>query len=241
MDANEPRARVAKMIRDAIEGSSKTFSSVGRALKVSHASVSFWASGKNLPDAKRYRAIADELGIDADELLQAIKDAEMADGPPALVVSGRLLPSNMVPAKAVEFDQLGPADIPVYGVVAGGTDAEFHLNGEVISRVRRPPAIEGLKEVYALHVVGSSMHPRFKDGELVYVQRRTPHIGDDVVLQLRGLDAASPDRGFIKYLIRRSASVIVCGQYNPGLEIEYAREEIISVDRVIPWHELLGA
>lgn len=241
MDSTEPRARVARLIRDALLRTGKSRSAVGRALGVSHASVSFWASGKNLPELKRARPIAEVLELDLDDFIQAIRDAENSDGKAAEVVDGGSMLPNISDARAVDIGRIGPADIPVYGVVAGGVDAEFHLNGEVVSTVKRPPAIAGLSDVYALHVVGNSMHPRFKDGELVYVQRRTPHIGDDVVLQLRPLDEASPPRGYIKYLIRRSASMIVCGQYSPELEIEYDREDVMSVDRVIPWRELLGA
>lgn len=135
-----------------------------------------------------------------------------------------------------------PRDVPVFGVVVGGEDAEFYTNGDVIDRVRRPPGVSGARSVYALYVIGTSMAPRFEEGELIYVNAdRAPAIGDYAVIELHPREGERAGRGFVKRLKQRSGDKIVCEQFNPPAEICFDRKDVKNLHRIIPWSELLGA
>ncbi len=231
----------SRIIQERLEASGRNMMDLATAVNVSFTAAHNWAHGKNLPSRKRIPAIAEFLGIPEQELRDAVFGGvtKLQPSNDGNAVKSREVDSHesIRPAAISDF---GPRNIPVLGVVVGGAKSDFHLNGETVSYVRRPAAISELSEVYALYVVGTSMAPRFKDGELIYVHKRTPAIGDDVVIQLKPLDGGSPNRGFVKHLIRRNGTHIICGQYNPEGEVRYENSEIVSIHRVLPWNELLG-
>ncbi len=132
-------------------------------------------------------------------------------------------------------------DVPVLGVAVGGEDADFSFNGDTIDQVRRPPGIAGQKGVYALYVVGTSMSPKFEEGDLIYVSTtRPPSIGDCVVIELYPESDDKPGKGFVKRLKSRNSAKVICDQFKPPKEITFNRERVKSIHRVIPWNELLG-
>src|SRR3546814_17289167 len=78
-----------------------------------------------------------------------------------------------------------------------GGSLEVRSNGElsqieetlvedgVVGYARRPPSIDSNRKSYALYITGESMEPRYRAGDLVYVDpSRAPSIGDDVIVQL---------------------------------------------------------
>ncbi len=77
-------------------------------------------------------------------------------------------------------------DLPTLGEARGGTDGLFFDNGAPSkSLVYRPPDLIGVEGAYGVYVNGDSMRPRFKHGELIYVNPAKPvSSGDDVVIQL---------------------------------------------------------
>lgn len=133
-------------------------------------------------------------------------------------------------------------DVPVLGTAVGGDDAEFEMNGQIIDYVRRPPGIEHARDVFAIFVVGSSMEPRFEEGEMVYVNpRRVPRIGDYVLVELHGKDDGDCGRCLIKRLVKRSPAGLVLEQFNPPRDdLQYSASEIKAVHRIMPWTEVLG-
>jgi phage repressor protein C with HTH and peptisase S24 domain len=119
--------------------------------------------------------------------------------------------------------------LEVVGTAMGGEfgdlDADIELTElrmhEVIERVARPASLADDQNAYALRIVGDSMFPRFKPGERVAVSPRKPvHIGDDVIVQLRGPDGDDGERiqmVLIKELVRRTSTYIELRQYNPNM------------------------
>jgi phage repressor protein C with HTH and peptisase S24 domain/lambda repressor-like predicted transcriptional regulator len=160
-----------------------------------------------------------------------------------------LAPATNSPARAAPTPRPRelPRDVPVLGVTLGhdqnghGLDEYFTMaNSEPIDYVRRPPSIQTRRGVYALTVIGTSMEPRFRQGDLIYVDPDTPpKIGDDVVAQIRN----GQDRivgSIIKTLIRRTADKLLLEQYSPACTIELLRSRVAALHRVIPYNELLG-
>jgi len=135
-----------------------------------------------------------------------------------------------------------PADVPVMGTAAGSTlSGAFQLQGGVIDYVRRPPALAGARDIYALYVEGSSMEPRYFPGELVYVNpHKPPRIGDTVIVQEGNGDPASITAS-IGVLHRRANGIVTLRKYNPpDAEITISVTRITAMHRVLTPNEMFG-
>lgn len=149
-------------------------------------------------------------------------------------------PSEVQFAGPAFIPRLGPMDVPVLGNAIGGERGDFIMNGEIVGRVRRPAGIEGQK-VFAVYISGDSMEPRYHPGELVYVSRTRPAVnGDYVIVEMHPVEDGGEAPGFIKRLVRRTPTTIVCQQYNPPKELTYKQSEVRHVYRVIPFNEVNG-
>jgi phage repressor protein C with HTH and peptisase S24 domain len=193
--------------------------------------VGNWEKDANLPSMENLRKAADYLGIDAEaahrgELRYLSSEADLSE---VERISDIGLPIR------------GPRDVEVLGVSVGGEDADFTFNGQVVEVVRRPPGIANLRNVFATHVIGTSMSPRYEPGDLLYCGGRPPVPGDDVVIEMFPVGDATMGKAYIKRLIKRTQTLIVCSQFNPPREdIEFDPYAIKAMTRVIPVRELLG-
>lgn len=142
-------------------------------------------------------------------------------------------------------------DVPIFGTALGADEIiegeaieQTTLNtGEVVGYVRRPVLLNGRTDVYSLYVQGSSMHPRFRDGALIFVEtKRQPSVGDDCVVHLRTEqdDDERISSVLVKALARKSASYLELEQYSPALTFRIPTQRIAKVHRVIPWDELVA-
>jgi phage repressor protein C with HTH and peptisase S24 domain len=95
--------------------------------------------------------------------------------------------------------------------------------------------------VFALNVTGTSMWPKFEDRALVYVSSaKRPLIGDYVVVELHPLSEGADVPGFIKRLVKQTATKLICEQFNPKKKVEFDLKRVKAIYRVIPLEELLG-
>lgn len=133
-----------------------------------------------------------------------------------------------------------PRDVPVLGTAAGSARGAFCVDMAAIDFVRRPPGIGTSRDVYALYVVGSSMSPRFEEGELIYVSERRPaRVGDYVVVQT--VDPADGTvQAYCKRLVRRTDDDLLLDQLNPAAEIRLPMREVRAVHRILTLNELFG-
>ena len=154
-----------------------------------------------------------------------------------------LPPEREVKAAALEVP--GPAsfprDVPVRGIAVGGDEGHFAFNGEVVDYARRPPGISGAKNVFAIYVRGSSMAPRFEEGELLFVHPdRPPLPGCDVLLELKA-DEGEAGQCFVKRLVRRGPSKLTLAQFNPPRDdIEVPLAQVRGLFRILTPSELFG-
>jgi phage repressor protein C with HTH and peptisase S24 domain len=133
-------------------------------------------------------------------------------------------------------------DIPVLGTVAGAdlSKGAFQLTPDTIDYVRRPPALETARTVYALYVEGDSMSPRFEPGELIYVNPNRPvRVGDYVVVQ-EPLDGDGNYSAWVKAFVKRTSEWLVVRQLNPPGEMRFRATEGLRVHRVMTTAEILG-
>ncbi|RYF04565.1 MAG: S24 family peptidase [Oxalobacteraceae bacterium] len=131
--------------------------------------------------------------------------------------------------------------------IEGQAIEQIALNtGEVVQYAKRPVILNGNAAAYGLYVTGSSMEPRHMEGEIVLIDPKSRlKNGDDVVVYLRP-DNADDDDGaaaravMVKRLVRRSSTYIELEQFNPAKIFRVDMCEVVRVDRVIPWSELIG-
>ncbi len=132
-----------------------------------------------------------------------------------------------------------PSDsyIPVLGQTAGGPNGRFVLNGAEVGRVFTPPALDGVEGAYAVRVFGTSMHPRFKPGETVWINPHLPvRQGDDCVVQMK-TDEVDGRESYIKEFVSRSATTLRLWQHNPDdgekNEIELDNSKVLAIHKVV--------
>lgn len=222
---------VGQVIKEARKQRGYVQRQVAEAAKVSVQAVGQWERGDNDISMDKLRSVAAFLRID-----------------PVAANTGELRfvdatePLNEV-EQVTDFGEMphmGPRDVEVLGVSVGGDDADFSFNGEVVERVRRPPGVAHVRNVFAVHVVGDSMSPKFEPGELLYCGGRPPVPGDYVVIEEFPDDTHPKGKGYIKRLDKRTPGKLVCWQFNPASALEFDAYAIKAVHRVIPLRELLG-
>ena len=145
---------------------------------------------------------------------------------------------------APEFPQRHtmPLDVPVMGTAAGSLlRGAFQLEGGIVDYVRRPPALTGTRDIYALYVEGSSMEPQYFPGDLIYVSPHKPaRLGDIVVVQCRNGEYATHEATLGIYR-RKSTEGIVIAKRNPaGTEVTIVHAHIKAIHRVYTTNELFG-
>ena len=134
-----------------------------------------------------------------------------------------------------------PVDVPVYGSVVGGADGDFEMNGDVIDRVRRPAGLTNARNAFALYVVGTSMQPRYDEGDLIFVHPGRPAVvGSDVVVELHAKDEFNRPKALLKRYRGKTPTLLLLEQLNPLAEIEIPLDEVKQVLRVLRTNELLG-
>lgn len=134
----------------------------------------------------------------------------------------------------------GARTLPVFGTAAGSALGATHVHTDVIEWLPCPPGLEGARDAYALYVVGESMMPRFRQGEIVFIAPHRPvRPGDDVILQVRRQEGGETE-SWIKEFTRISDGDIVTRQHNPPEEVTFKRGEVVEMHRIIPMRELLG-
>lgn len=108
--------------------------------------------------------------------------------------------------------------------------------------VYRPPALWAAKDAYAIYFHGTSMEPRYRQGDIGVVDpRRPPGPGDDVVVQLNdGNGGGDVITVLVKELVRTTTSYVELRQFNPDITFRIPRRQVSRLHRIVPMAELLG-
>lgn len=147
-----------------------------------------------------------------------------------LPLPGRVETANAIVGENVGLD--GGFKVPVYGQAVGGAHGEFVLNGNKIDDILAPPMLRGIREAYAVYVVGESMEPRYFAGEVLYINPRIPiRRGDFVVAQI-ATDEHNPPLAFVKRFVS-NGSTLKLEQFNPHEILEYDVSDVVSVHKIV--------
>lgn len=125
--------------------------------------------------------------------------------------------------------------LPVLGEAVGGSDGKYIFNGNILDYVSCPPSLENVPNAYAVFIDGESMSPRYMPGETVWVHPTKPaRKGDDVIVQVHPIDDdGSPPSGYVKRFIGWTANKLVLHQFNPDIDVEFDRQEVVSVHPIV--------
>ncbi len=124
-------------------------------------------------------------------------------------------------------------------IVSSGVEGTI-IEG-AIDYVRRPPALEHAKDIYAIYVSGDSMTPAHNPGDLRFVHpHKACRPGDTVIVKTRA-HAGDPEQSYIKRLTKRMPGKILLEQLNPPANLEIPTDFIVHMHRVLTTNELFGA
>lgn len=171
---------------------------------------------------------------------QAIQQLEQGGGTKHLVGIARALGTTAEwlqdghgPAPSKSIHDRGLEPIKVLGLAECGPDGWSLWNGEVIDVADRPASLNGVRNAYAVYVIGTSMEPRYHPGEVVHIHPDKPStVGGYVLVQRCGKKGESP-AAVIKRLAKRTGAKVVLEQFNPPDLLEIKTADIVSIHRVV--------
>ncbi|MBP0439611.1 XRE family transcriptional regulator [Tianweitania sediminis] len=230
---NEKSAAIGAAIREARTRRGKVMREVAAHLGIDTAAVGNWETGRNLPSTQNLLSVAEFLQVDAVALGKGRVIFNEEDASSSKLNEAEIV-SDPAPFPA------GPNDVQILGASVGGEEGDFTFNGQIIGYTRRPPGIAHLNNVFAVHVIGDSMEPRFEPGDMIYCSSRTAVSGDDIVIEMFPEEGETVGKAYIKRLVRRAGGELVCMQYNPPKEVTFNVYALKRVYRVIPLRELVG-
>jgi phage repressor protein C with HTH and peptisase S24 domain len=196
------------------------------------------------PRADTIAKIARALGVSQTWLLTGEGDkqpAPSADDSPVILSAPQAEAKIAAQAPSLPARERMPNDVPVMGTAAGNhMHGAFQIEGGIIDYVRRPPALSGTREIYALYVEGTSMEPQFFPGDLIYVHPRKPaRAGDAVVVQSRHRGDLPPQATIGIYL-RKTEKYVIIRKHNPNAEVQILRNEETLCHKILTVNELFG-
>lgn len=199
---------------------------VRRKLEAGNLNVSF--------NMNTINALAPVLGTTPAWILDGT-GPEDAAAPLVAEESKRPSPNASFPPQHQRFSST--QTVPLLGLSSGGPNGRFILNGSEVARLFCPPMLEGVSDAYAVRVYGTSMEPRFKAGETVWINPHEPvRSGDDVIAQVLRDDDDMPE-SYIKEFRSRSSKVLRLWQHNPEEgeknELEFDGDQVFSVHKIV--------
>lgn len=140
-----------------------------------------------------------------------------------------------MPSEVLGLEPVGDpiGKMPLYGPVAAG-----HFNGQTcmdkaVDHIGRPSFLISKENAYAVFVVGESMEPRFKAGEVLFVDPDAPiRQGSDVVVQINLDENYGELTAVTKEFKSWDNDTLTLHQLNPDKLITIARNQITAIHSV---------
>ena len=188
---------------------------------------------KSLPNASTLAAIAQELETTTDWLLGRTANPVQPTseiGFPDLDLSTEKSNISRMPVYGTGYcDDL---EVTVDGNVAHIEQTLFEPS-VVLHMITRPAALNGAKDAYGIYFHGSSMEPRFLQGEIgIVVTNPPPGPGDFVVVQLNDGNGDDVVHVLVKQLVRVTSASVELRQFNPDMVFTFERRRITRMHRI---------
>lgn len=125
---------------------------------------------------------------------------------------------------------MGGRDFPVHTAVEGGK-GQVIISTDPIDYMERP-AVANSRGAYGLYVVGESMVPEYRPGDIALVDPHLPIVPDEAYI-FYSQDKAEETRATIKHLRRSSSAAWLLRQWNPLKDFSLPRKEWPVCHRVV--------
>jgi len=137
-----------------------------------------------------------------------------------------------VDASRVETENLvGAKDLPIFASAQGGS-AGMLVNFEPIDWVKRPAPLERVSGGFGIYVVGDSMEPAIRQGDMLLIHpHKPPGFGDDVLIVFK--NGTGETEAMVKRLVSQSSQGVRVRQFNPDVEFSIPRRMIEPPKKVV--------
>ncbi|WP_441242557.1 helix-turn-helix domain-containing protein [Tardiphaga sp. 768_D3_N2_1] len=223
-------------LRQARQWKKLTQGNVAKHLGVSRAAVGQWEAGDNAPSSLKLIKLCAFLGIEVSAALDGIAQVDMFAG-----IRSEPSPIDKATFEAMLTSMMekDKGNIDIYKSTPEGT-ADFRLYPEIVGSVARPPGLTKVYGVSAIYAVGSSMTPKFNEGDLIFLtESRTPSLNDYVLIRLFPDEEEGWADCYVRQLMGRDDRNITVRQHNPDKVSKLDITKIESIDRIFPWNEII--
>jgi phage repressor protein C with HTH and peptisase S24 domain len=203
----------------ALERAGASQADLSRHLRLAPSAVSRMLKGERQMKQLETVQIAAFLGVTPEEVLRHAVENSSPSSPAGTQRPGRGRPPS---ASSNAGDR-----IPIRSAGRGGTDQEMFLD-DGIGYTARPANLSGVREAYAIYMVGDSMEPRYEQGWLLHVNPfKPPKRGRDVVVVKQG------NAVLIKQFVGWEGDNLVLRQFNPPDTLRIPRNEVRECHLVV--------
>jgi phage repressor protein C with HTH and peptisase S24 domain len=203
-----------EMIRQAREQRKWSQADLARRVGCTQVAIKKIESGETR-QSKYLARIASELALN------------IADLDPDAEKRGRT-PSDAV----VPMDRLvrRPADFPIHAAAEGGP-GEIIIGSDPVDWQPRPQQLANVRDAYGLYIIGESMVPEYRPGDIALVNPTLPQIGGEVYIFYA--EHAGVARATIKHLRRATGEKWLVSQHNKPKDFDLSRRDWQWAHRVI--------
>lgn len=233
------RDRLERLVAE----SSYTARSLSLALGKNHAYIGQLIKGKGgMPSGAVLTLIAQSLNTTVDYLLGRVDVPAQAESEVSISPAPKYRRNPDV--DGIPLLGTGYCDDLIFDVVGDGEAEIERLQldiDHVVRYIERPAALLGVKDAYAIYFHGSSMEPRYFQGETGIVDpRRPPAPGDFVVVQLNNGESSHVITVLVKRFVRFSGATAEFEQFNPRITFRVPRSRISRMHRICSPNEVYG-
>jgi phage repressor protein C with HTH and peptisase S24 domain len=205
---------------EALERAGQTQADLARHLGLAPSAVSRMLRGERQMKLLEAVLVAAFLGVTQDEVLRRAGDESVP--PPEPARRGR--PPRQPSAYATPRQEA----MPIKSAARGGGEQHMFLEDGPIGYTPRPANLAGVRDAYAIYMIGDSMQPRYEQGWLLHVNPfKPPTRGRDVVVYKK--DQAV----LIKQFISWNDDALVLRQLNPEDTLRIPRDEVAECHLVV--------
>lgn len=187
---------------------------LGRRVGISQVAVKKIEGGQTR-QSKFLARVALELGLDLAQVDPAMA-REPVPGAAGAIIDRRQI--------------YGPTDFRIYAAAEGGP-GEIIRSSDPVDWQPRPQPVAHVKDAYGLYVVGESMAPEYRPGDIALINPTLPQIGGEVYVFYAEKEGEA--RATIKHLRRATADKWLVSQHNKPKDFDLSRCEWQWAHRVI--------
>ena len=214
----------ANWFQQALDRAGASQADLARHLRLAPSAVSRMLKGERQMKLLEAVQVADFLGVSQEEVLRhagaAVDPPPTRTEPPRRGRPPRPI-ADRPPPRPIQPGAPPPArgdTIPIRSAARGGGEQEMFLGDGPIGYTPRPANLAGVRDAYAIYMVGDSMEPRYEQGWLLHVNPfKPPTRGRDIVLY------KTNDAVLIKQFVRWDSDALMLRQLNPPMELRIPR------------------